>query len=85
MAEPTNFRYRAAHAGLLEAAAHARALAEVLVGLPIEEARVRAAQDGQVLLRETAASGQYVTADFRADRITLVVNDGTVVEARGGS
>jgi len=69
---------------LLEAAAHARAVAEVLVGLSIEEARVRAAQDGYVVLRETASRGQYVTADFRAERITVVIDDGTVVEARGG-
>jgi len=41
-------------------------------------------QDGQVVLRETASREQYVTADFRAERITVVVDDGTVVEAFGG-
>jgi len=40
-------------------------------------------QDGQVVLREAASREQYVTADFRAERITVVVDDGTVVEAFG--
>ncbi len=70
---------------MLEVAAHARAVAEVLVGLSIEEARDRATQGGHLVLREIASRGQYVTADFQANRITVVVADGTVVVARGGS
>lgn len=68
----------------LEEAAHARVVAKGLLGMSIGEARARVRQDGQVELRETASREQYVTADFRAERVTVVVDDGTVVEAFGG-
>ena len=84
MAEPPSRRRMEAEARHLEEAAHARAVAENLLGLSIKEARARVMQDGQVVLRETASREQYVTADFRAERITVVVDDGTVVEAFGG-
>lgn len=70
---------------VLEMAAHARAVARDLVGLSIEQARARAERDGRVVLREIATRGQPVTADFRANRITLLVENGTVTEAHGGS
>jgi hypothetical protein len=85
MAELTNCGRSEAQARLLETATDARAVAESLVGLSIEDARARVTQHGHIVLREIASREQPVTADFRADRITVLVADGTVVEARGGS
>ena len=85
MAEPSMRGSRDALSRVREVAAHARAFAEGLVGLPIDEARECAKRDGNVELREITRRGQPVTADFRANRITVLVEDGTVVEARGGA
>lgn len=74
-----------ARTGVHGTAAHAREVAEDLVGLSIDEARARVMRDGHVVLLEIARRGQPVTADFRADRITVLVQDGIVVEAHGGS
>jgi hypothetical protein len=52
-----------------------------LAGVPADDAReVVERAGGQV--RITAPDG-YVFADFRADRVTLVVENGLVVEAWG--
>ena len=84
MAEPLVGRTREAQRRLLDVTAHARAVAEDLFGLSVEEARSFAARDGLVVLGEISSRGRPVIADFRGDRIIVLVENGIVVEARGG-
>jgi hypothetical protein len=84
MTEPSIGRH-GAHSRVSEIAGHARAVADDLVGLPIEEARARVAREGHLVFREITRRGQPVTADFRANRITVLVEAGAVVQARGGA
>lgn len=48
-----------------------------LVGLPVEQAREAVTAAGGVT--RTVEPGGMVTLDYRADRVTLVVEDGRVV------
>lgn len=66
-----------------EIAAHAREVAQGLVGLSIAAVRKRVAADATVTLREIAPN-QPVTLDYRPNRITVTVVDGTVVETSPG-
>ena len=50
-----------------------------LVGKPVDAARALASEAG--LVTRTIEPGGIVTADYQANRITLVVSDGRVVEA----
>jgi hypothetical protein len=49
-----------------------------LVGKPIEEARAIVTAAG--CATRTIAPGDIVTADFRPDRVTLIVEDGRVAQ-----
>ena len=66
-----------------EQAERTRAIAETLVGLSADDATTIAHASGEYELR-TISPGQPVTADFRANRITLEVADGVVIRASAG-
>ncbi len=53
----------------------------VLVGLPVDEARRSVEQAGGTL--RPVAPNQAVTLDYRAERVTVLVEDGVVTRAVG--
>jgi hypothetical protein len=52
-----------------------------LVGLPVEQARERITEVGGEV--RTVPPDGMVTLDYRASRVTLIVDDQTVVDVRG--
>jgi len=52
-----------------------------LIGLPVERARAVVEQAGGSL--RAVAPGEFVTLEHRADRVTVLVVNGEVIESHG--